>query len=62
LQIISVNENADGEVNTTISMPCNSEIGDELGNVWKLVGPYQEMCDEERVFNQATERLANREI
>jgi hypothetical protein len=62
LQIISIVEGNDGEVNTTISMPCNSEIGDELGNKWKLVGPYEEVCSENRTFNKVVERLSNKEL
>jgi hypothetical protein len=62
LHIISVNEDEEGGVNTTISMPCNSEIGDELGNKWKLVGPYEEVCEENRTFNKVSQRLSNKEL
>jgi hypothetical protein len=64
MQIISVNDDGNGTVNTTISLPCNSEITDELGNTWKLVGPYREVCDSERIFNKLLKtngRVENRE-
>jgi hypothetical protein len=64
MQIISVNRDEDTEeVNTTISLPCNSEISDELGNIWKLVGPYKEVCDSERTFYKlkSNGRLSNKE-
>jgi hypothetical protein len=38
------------------------EIADELGNTWRLEGPYKEVCDEDRTFNMLKERLTNKEF
>jgi hypothetical protein len=65
MQIINIMKNDETiEVNTTISLPCNSEVTDELGNTWKLEGLYYEVCDAERTFNKLKlvgGRLENKE-
>jgi hypothetical protein len=38
-------------INTTISLPCNSEIANEGGNIWRLEGPYKKYTKQKKNFN-----------
>jgi hypothetical protein len=46
LQIIAQNE-----THISIVMPCSSEVLDEVGNTFRIEGPYKLNCSESRVFN-----------
>jgi hypothetical protein len=55
IQIISQSDSS-----TTLSMPCDSELYDELGNIWKVEGPYELVCENETTFNYTTLRHSHR--
>jgi hypothetical protein len=44
-------------VTLLISMPCNSEVTDDGGNVWSLKGKYILECGEPHVFQYVTSRM-----
>jgi hypothetical protein len=43
VEIINQDENS-----TSILMPCNAVLGDELGNVYEMKGPYELVCEPEK--------------
>jgi hypothetical protein len=46
IQIISETENS-----TSLTMPCDSSLYDDLGNLWTITGPYKLECEEMRTFD-----------
>jgi hypothetical protein len=44
------------EYDTVIIMPCDGSVVDELGNVYRLKGPFELKCDEYTTFNYVTNR------
>jgi hypothetical protein len=53
-----VNEGEEGgNPYTVLTMPCDSTLIDDFGNIWDLKGPWKLDCEEPREFQYLTERL-----
>jgi hypothetical protein len=61
IKILSEVEDENGSVTSLISMPCNSEVTDDGGNIWSLEGKYVLECGEPHVFQYVLERMSTLE-
>jgi hypothetical protein len=58
IKILSEVEDENGTVTSLISMPCNSEVTDDGGNIWSLEGKYKLECTDPHAFEYVLERMS----
>jgi hypothetical protein len=58
IKILNETEDEHGNVTSLISMPCNSEVIDDGGNIWSLEGKYVLECKEPHIFEYVLDRMS----